>query len=182
MISLFFAPPISLSVLLLLITGVASLRLDAVQLLTLQSAGSQNTSKLSANVSLADDGRLASSSNLSHLILQCDPSQNGFDLNYDSCHDAYDQIPHLVSEMTWGPRTQGRWAINLPWRVYSCKCDACKRISYLSRSRRKRTIGADAAGTGHVHSRRIMRHQRELAIRHRGLGYRVVVPRRPSCV
>ncbi|CAD6590909.1 MAG: hypothetical protein ASARMPRED_005103 [Alectoria sarmentosa] len=82
-----------------------------------------SSSNSSANASQAD-GPLASSSILSHLIIECDANLYGQGLNYDSCHDAYDQIPHFVSEMTWGPRTQGRWSVNLPWRAYSSTSSA----------------------------------------------------------
>ena len=121
----FLLSSLLISILLLLTTSVASLTLSAGQHLIPEPPATANSSDLSANASLANV-QLASSSNLSHMIIQCDPTQYGDDLNYDSCYDAYDQIPHLISEMTWGPRTQGRWTINLPWRVYSCALHCSK--------------------------------------------------------
>lgn len=123
--------PVSSFVLLFCTAGVASLTLNAAQLLVPNSSASLNSTILSANTSLAD-GQLASYSNISNLIIQCDPNQYGYELSYDSCHDAYDQIPHLISEMTWGPRTQGRWSVNLPWRIYSS--DGLCAINVSSRS------------------------------------------------
>lgn len=60
-------------------------------------------------------------SNLSALLLQCDAPKYGHDLKYSSCHDAYSQIPHLIDLISFGPRTQGNWAVRLPFRVYSCE-------------------------------------------------------------
>ena len=118
----FFPSPVSSSVLLFYTARVASLTLNSPQLLTPKLPAPLTSSNSSANASLAD-GPFASSSILSHLIIECDANLYGQGLNYDSCHDAYDQIPHFVSEMTWGPRTQGRWSVNLPWRAYSCEFD-----------------------------------------------------------
>ena len=120
MIMPFLPSPVTFSLLFFFVARVTSLTLNAGQLLVVEPSATFNTSNSSANVSLPD-GPLVSSSNLSHLIIQCDPGSYGDDLNYDSCYDAYNQIPHLVPEMSWGPRTQGRWTINLPWRIYSCE-------------------------------------------------------------
>lgn len=60
-------------------------------------------------------------SHLSDLMLQCDPEKYGHGLRYSSCHDAYLQIPHLIAVISFGPRTQGNWAVSLPFRAYSCK-------------------------------------------------------------
>lgn len=61
-------------------------------------------------------------SNLSALMLQCDAERYGDDLRYASCYEAYEQIPHLVGVLSFGPRTQGNWDVRLPYRVYSCMC------------------------------------------------------------
>ncbi|CAF9917148.1 MAG: hypothetical protein ALECFALPRED_011061 [Alectoria fallacina] len=132
----FFPSPVSSSVLLFYIARVASLSLNPPQLLTPKPPATLTSPNSSANASLAD-GRFASSSILSHLIIQCDASEYGHGLNYDSCHDAYDQIPHFVSEMTWGPRTQGRWTVNLPWRAYSSNLASIASIAQ---------VGAEAQG------------------------------------
>ena len=111
--------PITIYISFFFVAAVTSLTWNAGQLLIVEPSATYSTSTPSANVSLSDGG-ISSPSNLSHLILQCDP-QYGDNLSYRSCRDAYNQIPHVVPEMTWGPRTQGRWAINLPWRIYSCE-------------------------------------------------------------
>ncbi len=59
------------------------------------------------------------SSDLSALMLQCDAEKYGNDLNYYSCSDAYDQIPHYLEVVSFGPRTQGKWTFHLPVRIYS---------------------------------------------------------------
>lgn len=119
-VNMLFLPSfITFSVSFFFVAGVTSLTLNADQLLVVDPSATYNTSNSSANVSLSDGG-LFPSFNLSDLILQCDP-QYGDNLSYESCRDAYYQIPHVVPEMTWGPRTQGRWTINLPWRIYSCE-------------------------------------------------------------
>lgn len=87
------------SVLFFFTVGVASLTLNAAQPLVPKPLATLNPSNLSANASLPN-GQLASSSNLSHLIIQCDPDGYGSDLKYDSCHDAYEQIPHFISDLT----------------------------------------------------------------------------------
>lgn len=120
MMSSSLIPPVLSSALFFFAAGVASLTLDPAQPLIPKPPATVNSSDLSASASLANV-QLAPSSNLSHLLLQCDPYQFGDDLSYTSCRDAYNQIPHLIAEMTWGPRTQGRWSVNLPWRVYSCE-------------------------------------------------------------
>ena len=54
-------------------------------------------------------------------ILQCDAVKYGHDLNYDSCDNAYRQIPNQIASISFGPRTQGNWDFHLPYRVYSCR-------------------------------------------------------------
>lgn len=119
MIMPFLPLPFTFSISTFFVAGVTSLTWNADQLLVVEPSATFNTSTPLANVSLSDRG-ISHSANLSDMILQCDP-RYGDNLNYHSCRDAYEQIPHLVPEMTWGPRTQGRWAINLPWRSYSCE-------------------------------------------------------------
>ena len=64
---------------------------------------------------------LPSARNLSALQVQCDSAKHGDNLNYDSCYDAYQQISHLINQISFGPRWQGQWDVHLPFRVYSCK-------------------------------------------------------------
>ena len=174
----FFPSPVSSSVLLFYTARVASLTLSPPQLLTPKPPAPLSSSNSSANASQAD-GPLASSSILSHLIIECDANLYGQGLNYDSCHDAYDQIPHFVSEMTWGPRTQGRWSVNLPWRAYSCEFDTRANLIHLASNRKRSNKQCWSARPP---SRRIMRHQRELALRRRRLGQGVMVPHRSGGV
>ena len=60
-------------------------------------------------------------SGLSTPRLQCDAIKYGHDLSYDSCYNAYKQIPNQINSISFGPRTQGNWDIHLPYRVYSCR-------------------------------------------------------------
>lgn len=113
--------PLSLS-LLLIPTIVGSLTINPAQII---SARLTNTSQLQLpNASLPDlpiSPTAPLPSHLSDLMLQCDPQKYGDDLRYSSCHDAYLQIPHLISVISFGPRTQGNWAVSLPFRAYSCE-------------------------------------------------------------
>ena len=68
------------------------------------------------------------SSDLSKMLLQCDGGTYGQDLNAESCYEAYANIPHVITDITFGPRTQGSWIVNLPWSIYSCELDALEGV------------------------------------------------------
>ena len=81
-------------------------------------------SSLPSSESLSSFSALATSSAIiltSRYTVVCDPEKYGNRINYDSCLDAYEQLPQFMSEVTFGPRTSGTWTVKLPWRVYSCK-------------------------------------------------------------
>ena len=110
---------------LFLFTGlVSSLFLNPAQSLSSNLSIASNLSIPVASLLTAPQPSLVAnlnSSNLSVLTIQCDSEKYGLGLNLDSCIEAYEQIPRFVNSITFGPRTQGRWTINLPWRVYSCE-------------------------------------------------------------
>lgn len=64
---------------------------------------------------------VAPTRNLSMFTILCDPRTYGDNANYESCYNAYGQIPHSTNKRRFGPRTSGNWDINLPWRIYSRK-------------------------------------------------------------
>ena len=81
-----------------------------------------NISTFNASLAISPPSSLdPDSKNLSARAIQCNAESYGRNLRLDSCVDAYQQIRQIVNIYSWGPRTQGRWDINLPWRGYSCK-------------------------------------------------------------
>ena len=104
------------------LSTVQSLALDVPQLSQIAPAISFNTSKTPdvSTPSLSDISS-ASAKDLADLMIQCDPAKYGDNLIYDSCFDAYRQIPRSVQLISFGSRVMGNWDVHFPLRFLSCK-------------------------------------------------------------
>ena len=140
----------------LLIKPVSSLELISAQSLNINLSTALNVSTPNASFSPTPPPSLLSnpySPNLTTVTIQCDGATYGDDLNLNSCVDAFEQIPHYVNELTWGPRTQGQWNVNLPWRIYSCMYDhfiADLFIDNMFCASIRRTVLASLSGYGYT--------------------------------
>jgi len=119
--------------LLLFVLPISSLTLNPPQPLDANNSTTSDFPLTPANGSLpllspSPQHPTPPSSNLSKMLLQCDGGTYGQDLNADSCYEAYATMPHVISDITFGPRTQGSWIVNLPWRIYSCELDALEGV------------------------------------------------------
>lgn len=57
-------------------------------------------------------------------VIKCDGSTYGFDLNTDSCMEAWGLLPQSTRSRTFGQRTGGHFDVPLPFRLLSCERSA----------------------------------------------------------
>lgn len=57
-------------------------------------------------------------------VVKCDGSIYGFNLNTESCLEAWSLLPKSAQRRTFGTRTEGQFNVPLPFRVLSCKEEA----------------------------------------------------------
>ena len=61
----------------------------------------------------------------------CNGREYGWDLPLQSCNGALMLIPDITHAMTVGPRAQGRWDIETPFRLLSSRYTSSKHSAFL---------------------------------------------------
>jgi len=86
-------------------------------------------SLLSTNSDVAPDP--GGEYSLQTAAVKCDGSTYGFNLNRDSCKEAWDLLPKSTSRRFFGKRAEGHFNVPLPFRVPGCKHEVSVANLYL---------------------------------------------------
>lgn len=116
-----FIPILSLYYLFFILKNIHALNLKPAQSLPAQVPSSPEDALLNASFLVPPRPTLDLPSNLSALMVDCDAARYGNNLRYASCYDACRRIPHFVDSISFGPKTQGKWKVLLPFRIFSCE-------------------------------------------------------------